>query len=91
MPTINLLKSNGVDEIRQLIKDASLTERRAAAQIIVSFPYDCFLETGAISLLTSWLLLQKLEGRRDPCRRRITDVELSRSNEFSTCSWIGRA
>lgn len=62
MPTIKLLKSNGIDEIRRLIADIPFADGETGASIIVSFPHDCFLETGAISLLTSWLLLQKVEG-----------------------------
>jgi hypothetical protein len=63
MVNIEFQRSNDVRVTLNLLSNAASALKNDGNDITVQFPENCFMETGAIALLTSWLLSQKLEGR----------------------------
>ena len=62
MPRLKLQVDTDVFELREVIRESGIEERSEIGQIDVHFPEGCFIQTPAIALLTSWLLLKKNEG-----------------------------
>ena len=57
-------KSNNLATIRSIIQNLEQENHRSEATLTLKFPEDCFLETDAIALLTSWLLSRQAAGTK---------------------------
>ena len=64
MPVVEFRGTMGIVATRAAIANVSSAAEMKERPLIVQFSNDCFLETGSIALLTSWLLSEKLTGRQ---------------------------
>ena len=64
MRLVEFRGTTGIVATRAAIANVSSAAETRERPLIVQFSNNCFLETGSIALLTSWLLSEKLTGRQ---------------------------